>query len=54
MCNRFKLGRALDEANTYGCDLLLSELVLTVCAQEGIETRCNHLDTTSLDSHDGI
>jgi transposase len=23
--NRFKLGRTLDEVNTYGCDLLLSE-----------------------------
>src|SRR6266705_7226354 len=28
MFNRFKLGRALDEAYAYGCDLLLSELAL--------------------------
>ena len=31
----------------YGCDLLLSELALAVCAHEGIEQRFNHLDTTS-------
>jgi transposase len=45
--NRFKLGRSLDEVYTYGCDLLLSELALSVCAQEGIDQRFNHLDTTS-------
>ena len=47
MCNRFPLGRSLDEVYSDGCDLLLSELALAVCAQEGIEQRCNHLDTTS-------
>ena len=47
MFNRFKLGRTLDEASGYGCDLLLSELALSVCLQEGIDTRFNHLDTTS-------
>ena len=47
MFNRFKLGRTLDEAYTYGCDLLFSELALAVCAQEGIDLRFNHLDTTS-------
>jgi transposase len=47
MFNRFKLGRTLDEAYAYGCDLLFHELALTVCAQEGIDLRCNHLDTTS-------
>ena len=47
MFNRFKLGRTLDEAYTYGCDLLFSELALAVCLQEGIDTRFNHLDTTS-------
>jgi len=47
MCNRFKLGRTLDEVHVYGCDLLFSELALAVCAQEGIDERCNHLDTTS-------
>ena len=45
--NRFKLGRSLDEVSSYGCDLLFSELALAVCAQEGIEQRFNHLDTTS-------
>src|SRR5712692_9298334 len=45
--NRFKLGRTLDEVHAYGCDLLLSELALAVCAQEGIAQRFNHLDTTS-------
>lgn len=47
MFNRFKLGRTLDEAYAYGCDLLLSELSLAVCCQERIDTRFNHLDTTS-------
>ena len=47
MFNRFKLGRTLDETHTYGCDLLLSELALAVCRQEGIDRRFTHLDTTS-------
>jgi transposase len=47
MFNRFKLGRTLDEIHAYGCDLLFSELALAVCAQEGIEQRFHHLDTTS-------
>jgi transposase len=47
MFNRFKLGRTLDAAYEYGCDLLLSELALGVCDQEGIDRRFNHLDTTS-------
>jgi len=47
MFNRFKLGRTLDEVYTYGCDLLFSEIALAVCAQEGIDLRFNHLDTTS-------
>jgi transposase len=45
--NRFKLGRTLDEVYTYGGDLLYSEMALAVCAQEGIDLRFNHLDTTS-------
>ena len=45
--NRFKLGRTLDEVHAYGCDLLLSELALAVCAQERIAQRFHHLDTTS-------
>jgi transposase len=46
MFNRFTLGRTLDEIYTYRCDLL-SELARAVCAQEGIDLRFNHLDTTS-------
>src|SRR5262244_661804 len=47
MFNRFKLGRTLDEAYVYGCNLLFEELALAVCTQEGIDLRFNHLDTTS-------
>src|SRR5256884_1636380 len=47
MFNRFKLGRALDEAYAYGCNLLFEELALAVCTHEGIDLRFNHLDTTS-------
>ncbi len=47
MFHRFKLGRTLDEVSAYGCDLLLSELAVAVCTQEGIDLRFNHLDTTS-------
>jgi transposase len=48
MFNRFKLGRTLDEAHAYGCDLLFHELALAICAHEGIALRFNHLDTTSV------
>ena len=44
---RFKLGRTLDEADAYGCDLLFHELALCVCARDGSDLRFNHLDTTS-------
>src|SRR5262245_64584908 len=47
MFNRFKLGRTLDEAYAYGCNLLCEELALAVCTHEGIDLRFNHLDTTS-------
>jgi transposase len=47
MFNRFKLGRTLDEAYSYGCNLLFEELALAVCTHEGIDLRFNHLDTTS-------
>ena len=47
MFNRFKLGRTLEEVNTYGSDLLLSEIALVVCQHEAIDQRFNHLDTTS-------
>ena len=48
MCNRLQLGRPLDEAHAYDCDLLLSALALSVGRQEGIDARFNHLDTTSV------
>jgi transposase len=38
--NRFKLGQALDDAFTYGCDLLFSETALRICEKE-------HVDMTS-------
>jgi len=47
MCHRFQLGRRLEEVHAYGCDRLLSEIAVAVCAQEGIDLRFNHLDTTS-------
>jgi transposase len=47
MCNRFQLGRTLDEAHAYGCDLLWSELALAVGSQDDIDVRFNHLDPTS-------
>ena len=45
--NRFKLGRSLDKVFDYGCDLLFSEIGLSVCQQEGIDCQFNCLDTTS-------
>ena len=45
--NRFKLGRSLDKVNGYGCDLLFSELALSVCHQEGVNQQFNSLDTTT-------
>ena len=48
MFNRFKLGRTLDAIHAYGWDLLLSELALAGCAQERLEQRFHHLDTTSV------
>ena len=47
MFNRFTLGRTLDEAHAYGCNLLFEDLALAVCTHEGIDLRFNHLDTTS-------
>jgi hypothetical protein len=47
MCNRFTLGRTLDDVHAYGCDLLLSEWALAVCAQERLAQRFHPLDTTS-------
>src|SRR2546426_9086809 len=48
LCNRFPLGRTLDEVYASGCPLLLSDLALAVCAQEGIAMRFHPLDTTSV------
>lgn len=45
--NRFKLGRVLDRAATYGCDLLFTELAQRAARKIGIDTRFGHLDTTS-------
>jgi transposase len=47
MFHRFTLGRTLDEVDTSGCDLFLSEIALAVCQHEAIEQRFHHLDTTS-------
>lgn len=46
--NRFKLGRALDDCHTYGCDLLFAEASAMVCKKEAVDTRFNSLDTTAL------
>jgi transposase len=46
-CNRFKLGRSLRKVFSDGCDLLCSDIAYPVCRQEGLDLRCNRLDTTS-------
>jgi transposase len=48
MFNRFPRGRRLDEAYTYGCDRWFQAVAQEVCAQEGLDLRCKHLDTTSV------
>lgn len=45
--NRFKLGRALDDCHTYGCDLLFAEASAQICQNEAIDTKFNSLDTTA-------
>jgi transposase len=45
--NRFKLGRSLDKAFSYGCDTLFSEVALAVCQQERVARTFTCLDTTS-------
>src|SRR5262249_11451684 len=47
MFKRFNLGRTLEDAHAYGCNLLFEELALAVCTHDGIDLRFNHLDTTS-------
>jgi transposase len=46
MFNRLTRGRTLDASYAYGGDLRFQELALAVCAQAGIDLRCNPLDTT--------
>jgi transposase len=46
-CNRFQRGRTRDEASTYGGDRFFQERALAVCAQDGLDRRFKHLDTTS-------
>src|SRR5262245_6016349 len=46
-CNRFTLGRTLDEASASGCDRLLQERARAVCAHEGLDLRFHPRDTTS-------
>jgi transposase len=45
--NRFKLGRALDDCHSYGCDLLFAEASVRICQQEAVDTKFNSLDTTA-------
>ena len=45
--NRFKLGRALDDCHTYGCDLLFAEASAQICQKEAVDTKFNSLDTTA-------
>lgn len=45
--NRFKLGRSLDAVDAYGCERLFGELAVSVCRQEGVESRFGCEDTTS-------
>ncbi len=49
--NRFKLGRILDRCHDYGTELLFSEISLSVCRQEKVDTRFNNLDTTNFSLH---
>jgi hypothetical protein len=48
LCNRVTRGRTLDEAQAYGCDLWCQERALAIGAQERLDLRCHHLDTTSV------
>jgi transposase len=46
MCNRFTLGRTLDEVSASGGDLWWSARAVAVCTQAGLDLRFHHLDTT--------
>ena len=48
MCNRFKRGRTIDDAQASDCNRFFADLALAVCTHEGIALRCTHLDTPSL------
>jgi transposase len=43
--NRCNLGRTRDEVHAYGGDLVCSALARAVWVQEGLDQRCQHLDT---------
>jgi hypothetical protein len=45
--HRLKRGRTRDDASPSGCDVVLQERALAVCAPAGIDQRVHHLDTTS-------
>lgn len=45
--NRHRLGRALDDIHTYGCELLFSEIASHVCKKINIDNKFTSLDTTS-------
>ena len=45
--NRHRLGRALDDIHSYGCELLFSEISSHVCKKISISDKFTSLDTTS-------
>ena len=45
--NRFKLGRVLDRAHSFGCEQLFTLLASRVIKDEGIDHRFGHLDSSS-------
>lgn len=45
--NRHRLGRALDDIHSYGCELLFSEIASHVCKKIPIDEKFTSLDTTS-------
>ena len=55
LCNRFPLGRTLDEVSGEGGERLLSALAWAIWTQEGMDPRFHHLDPTrfSLRGADG-
>src|ERR1700722_4247119 len=49
--NRRRIGRALDEISAFGCEKLFNFMAISLCAQEGVETKFAHADTTSIALH---